>query len=127
MGDVVNRSPIKGRSEGAGAGGVTTVLKRLEKAGLIEREQDTTDGRSSWVRLTNTGIETAGATMQAWSEAESNFFQAVPPEVLQAASDTLHEVLLAIGDGCSSLAGTLRAGSLLMWLRVVGPARNVGA
>ncbi|WP_169316881.1 MarR family winged helix-turn-helix transcriptional regulator [Actinacidiphila oryziradicis] len=80
------------------SGGVTTVLKRLEKAGLIEREQDTTDGRSSWVRLTNTGIETAGATMQAWSEAESHFFQAVPPELRQAASDTLHEVLLAIGD-----------------------------
>lgn len=29
--------------------------------------------------------------------------------------------------GCSSLAGTLRVGGLLMWLRVVGPARSVGA
>jgi DNA-binding MarR family transcriptional regulator len=80
------------------SGGITTVLKRLEKAGLIEREQDATDGRSSWVRLTSTGIETAGATMQAWSEAESRFFRAAPPEVLQAASGTLREVLVAIGD-----------------------------
>lgn len=80
------------------SGGVTTVLKRLEKAGLIEREQDTADRRSSRVRLTSTGIETAGATVQAWSAAESRFFQAVPPEVVQAASDTLREVLVAVGD-----------------------------
>jgi DNA-binding MarR family transcriptional regulator len=80
------------------SGGVTTVLKRLEKAGLIEREQDTADGRSSRVRLTCTGIETVGATLQAWSQAESRFFQAVPPEVVQAASDTLREVLVAVGD-----------------------------
>jgi DNA-binding MarR family transcriptional regulator len=80
------------------SGGVTTVLKRLQKAGLVEREQDTTDGRSSWVRLTSTGIETAGATMQAWSEAESRFFLAAPPEVVQAASDALREVLVALGD-----------------------------
>jgi len=80
------------------SGGVTTVLKRLEKAGLVEREQDTADGRSTRVRLTSTGIETAGATVQAWSQAESRFFQAVPPQVVQAASDTLREVLVAVGD-----------------------------
>jgi DNA-binding MarR family transcriptional regulator len=80
------------------SGGVTTVLKRLEKAGLIEREQDTADGRSSRVRLTDTGIETVGATVQAWSQAESRFFRAAPPEVVQAASAALREVLLAVGD-----------------------------
>jgi DNA-binding MarR family transcriptional regulator len=80
------------------SGGVTTVLKRLENAGLVEREQDTTDGRSSWVRLTSAGIETAGATMQAWSEAESRFFQSVPPEVMRAASAALRDVLVAVGD-----------------------------
>jgi DNA-binding MarR family transcriptional regulator len=80
------------------SGGVTTVLKRLEKAGLIEREQDTADGRSSRVRLTDTGIETAGATVRAWTQAEARFFQAVPPEVVQAATDALREVLVAVGD-----------------------------
>jgi DNA-binding MarR family transcriptional regulator len=80
------------------SGGVSTVLKRLEQMGLIEREQDVNDGRSSWVRLTDAGIETAGAVARAWSEAESHFFRAVPPEAIQAASDALREVLVAAGD-----------------------------
>ncbi|MFB7495696.1 MarR family winged helix-turn-helix transcriptional regulator [Streptomyces sp. NPDC056161] len=80
------------------SGGVTTVLKRLERADLIEREQDTVDGRSSWVRLTRTGVETADATMETWSEAESRFFREVPPEVTRAASEALREVMIAVGD-----------------------------
>jgi DNA-binding MarR family transcriptional regulator len=80
------------------SGGVSNVLNRLEKAGLVEREQDTTDGRSSWVRLTSTGVETADVTMQAWSQAESDFFRFVPREAILAASDALREVLIAIGD-----------------------------
>jgi hypothetical protein len=33
-----------------------------------------------------------------WSQAQSDFFRAVPPDVLQAASIALREVLIAIGD-----------------------------
>ena len=80
------------------SGKVTSVLKRLEQRGFVERGQDTTDVRSCWVRLTEVGIETAGAITQAWSQAESQFFSAVAPEAVQAASDALREVLIAIGD-----------------------------
>ncbi len=80
------------------SGGVSNVLNRLQKAGLIEREQDTSDARSSWVRLTTTGVETAEQTVQMWSQAQSDFFRAVPPDVLHAASIALREVLIAIGD-----------------------------
>jgi DNA-binding MarR family transcriptional regulator len=80
------------------SGGVTSVLKRLEQRGFVERGQDTTDVRSCWVRLTEVGIETAGAITQAWSQAESQFFSAVALEAVQAASDALREVLIAIGD-----------------------------
>jgi DNA-binding MarR family transcriptional regulator len=68
------------------SGGVTSVLKRLEQRGFVERGQDTTDVRSCWVPLTQVGIETASAT-QSWSQAESQFFSAVAPEAVQAASD----------------------------------------
>jgi DNA-binding MarR family transcriptional regulator len=80
------------------SGGVTCVLKRLEQRGFVERGQDTTDVRSCWVRLTEVGIETAGAITQSWSQAESQFFSSVAPEAVQAASDALREVLIAIGD-----------------------------
>src|ERR1700749_198505 len=43
------------------SGGVSNILNRLEKASLIERVWDTADGRSSWVRLTGEGAETADA------------------------------------------------------------------
>jgi DNA-binding MarR family transcriptional regulator len=80
------------------SGGVSNVLNRLQKAGMVEREQDSTDGRSSWVRLTGAGVETAGATMQMWSDALSDFFRAVPPDVVKSASALLRDVLIAIGD-----------------------------
>jgi DNA-binding MarR family transcriptional regulator len=80
------------------SGGVSNVLNRLHKSGLVEREQDATDARSSWVRLTSAGVETATQTMQMWTETQADFFRAVPPDVLRAASAALREVLIAIGD-----------------------------
>ena len=71
---------------------MSNVLNRLEKMGLVEREQDTTDARSSWVRLTSAGVETAGSTMRMWSHAQADFFRAVPPDVVETASAAIGEV-----------------------------------
>ena len=87
------------------------MLKRLEQRGLVERGQDTTDVRSCWVPLTQVGIETASAT-QSWSQAESQFFSAVAPEAVQAASDALREVLMAIGDVPRTRYGHTRSSHL---------------
>src|SRR5690348_10569882 len=43
------------------SGGTSNVLRRLTEAGLIVREADASDARSSWVRLTDLGAETAVA------------------------------------------------------------------
>jgi DNA-binding MarR family transcriptional regulator len=88
------------------SGGVSNVLNRLEKMGLVEREQDTTDARSSWVRLTSAGVETAGSTMRMWSQAQADFFRAVPPDVVESASAALREVLIAIGEVAPPTAET---------------------
>jgi DNA-binding MarR family transcriptional regulator len=82
------------------------VLNRLEKAGHIERERDD-DGRSSWVRLTDTGVETVNATLGAWAAAQADIFRAVPSSVSRAAADALREVLVALGD-CKPPAARVR-------------------
>jgi DNA-binding MarR family transcriptional regulator len=80
------------------SGGVSGVLNRLEKAGLIERNQDTDDRRGSRVRLTTSGVETADAAVRAWAEAQGDTLRKVPDDVARRAADALREVLLALGD-----------------------------
>jgi DNA-binding MarR family transcriptional regulator len=80
------------------SGGVSNVLSRLEASALIERQPDGTDGRSSWVRLTEQGAELAYAFAQRWSEAQLDTYRGLSPELLRLASDALREVLLALGD-----------------------------
>lgn len=80
------------------SGGVSNVLSRLQGSGLIERQPDSADGRSSWVRLTAEGAEVAYAFAKHWTEAQLDTFRSVSPELLQLASDALREVLLALGD-----------------------------
>ncbi|MFE4668769.1 MarR family winged helix-turn-helix transcriptional regulator [Streptomyces sp. NPDC056716] len=80
------------------SGGVTNILNRLEAAGLVEREKDGRDGRSSWVRLTKAGAKTAEDVFYSWSDTLADVFRAVPPEAVQIATDAMREVLIALGD-----------------------------
>lgn len=80
------------------SGGVSNVLSRLQASGLIERQSDSTDGRTSWVRLTAEGAEVAYAFAEQWTEAQLDTFRSLSPELLRLASDALREVLLALGD-----------------------------
>jgi DNA-binding MarR family transcriptional regulator len=80
------------------SGGVSGVLNRLEKLGLIERQPHPTDGRSSSVRLTPAGVESANETVRAWTIAQSDILRSVPNAVCRSASDALRDVLIAMGD-----------------------------
>lgn len=80
------------------SGGISNVLNRLDKAGLIGRGRADDDGRSSWVRLTRKGLKTTNAAVGSWAEAEADLFRAVPATVRRAAADALRQVLLALGD-----------------------------
>lgn len=80
------------------SGGVSGVLNRLQRAGLIERHQDPDDKRSSWVRLTDAGAESAGATLRACAAVQSDVLRKVPADAARRAADALRDVMLALGD-----------------------------
>ena len=80
------------------SGGVTGVLNRLEKSGLVQRQPNPNDGRSSWVRLTRKGVESASAAVQAWTAAQCDLLRNVPDAISRSAADALRNVLLALGD-----------------------------
>ncbi|MFI6782795.1 MarR family winged helix-turn-helix transcriptional regulator [Micromonospora sp. NPDC050276] len=80
------------------SGGTSNLVKRLGDAGLIEREADPSDARSSWVRLSTEGAHVAEQTVLAASAAQSALLHAVPAETVRAANDALRHLLIALGD-----------------------------
>lgn len=94
------------------SGGVSNVLNRLEQMGLADRIPDLNDGRSSRVRLTDTGIAVAERTAHAWAAAEDRFFSGLSPKLARQAADTLRAVLLAVGDREPAPAAARGAGPI---------------
>jgi DNA-binding MarR family transcriptional regulator len=80
------------------SGGTSNVLRRLTTAGLIERDPDPSDARSSWVRLSPTGVDRAEEAVRAASAAQAALLRDVPPEVTTAAITSLRAILVALGD-----------------------------
>ncbi|MFI5754990.1 MarR family winged helix-turn-helix transcriptional regulator [Streptomyces sp. NPDC051569] len=80
------------------SGGTSNALRKLAAAELIEREPDPEDARSSWVRLTPLGIETAQAAVEAAVGAQLTVLSPAGTGAAGKAADDLREVLLALGD-----------------------------
>lgn len=80
------------------SGGTSNVLRRLDAAGLVEREADASDARSTWVRLSATGVMVAEDAVRAAAKAQSALLRTMPPEVAAAANDALRQALVALGD-----------------------------
>jgi DNA-binding MarR family transcriptional regulator len=80
------------------SGGTSNLLRRLGEAGLVEREADASDARSSWVRLSADGIGVAEKAVLAASSAQSALLTAVPPDRAAAANTALRALLIALGD-----------------------------
>ena len=76
------------------SGTLSPLLKRLEKAGFIERRRNQTDERQVYVRLTETGKKL---------EADA---QAIMPEILQQTACSIDE-LSAIRDRLNALRSNL--------------------
>ncbi|MER7213519.1 MULTISPECIES: MarR family winged helix-turn-helix transcriptional regulator [Streptosporangium] len=79
-------------------GGTSNILQRLTAAGLVEREPDPADGRSSWVCLTPLGVRRAEELALATTEAHDNLLAGVSEESARTLADLLREVLLTLGD-----------------------------
>ena len=79
------------------SGGTSNVLQRLTAAGYVEREADTGDARSRWVRLTGSGTAITDRAMVASTRLHEQLLADVPAESVQRAADALREIVLAIG------------------------------
>ena len=75
------------------SGGMTKILKRLASAGLVERIPDPSDGRVSWVRLTDVGHELQDRVFLAFLAATRERLAPVSAAELCAADDSLKVLL----------------------------------
>ena len=69
---------------------VTNMLKRMEKAGLVERRQDTKDQRVSRAYLTDAGLDIRDAVEETWRELERQAFSGFSSEE----RDSLDQLLI---------------------------------
>ena len=69
---------------------VTNMLKRMEKAGLVERRQDTKDQRVSRAYLTDAGLDIRDAVEETWREIERQAFSGFSSEE----RDSLDQLLI---------------------------------
>lgn len=79
-------------------GGTSNILQRLTAAGLVEREPDPDDRRSSWVRLTPEGVRTVAAIGAATTGAYAELLDGVPDDTLRALAGLMRETLITLGD-----------------------------
>lgn len=80
------------------SGGTSNLLRRLTASGLVEREPDPSDARSSWVALSDAGIKAAEDAVRAATAAQAALLRSVPPGTTADAIRALRAVLLALGD-----------------------------
>jgi DNA-binding MarR family transcriptional regulator len=80
------------------SGGTSNLLRRLTDTGLIEREANPADARSSWVRLTPRGKDLAEKAVKAAGRTQLALLQAVPQHDLETAIHALRRILVALGD-----------------------------
>ncbi|HEU5110441.1 MAG TPA: MarR family transcriptional regulator, partial [Micromonosporaceae bacterium] len=74
------------------SGGTSNVINHLVAGGLVEREPDPDDGRSTLIRLTAAGITRAEEAVRAVAAAHEDLFAGVPAEVLRTATEALREL-----------------------------------
>ncbi|MEU6379124.1 MarR family transcriptional regulator [Streptomyces sp. NPDC046909] len=86
-------------------GGTTNVTHRLVARGLVEREDDPDDARSTWLRLTPDGVALAERSVLVSSAAHDALFEGVPAEIVEAATTALRELFAAV-PGLQGSSGT---------------------
>jgi DNA-binding MarR family transcriptional regulator len=71
---------------------VTNALKRMERAGFLERRPDAEDQRVSRVYLTDAGREIRGAVEQVWAELEEQTLEGFSHEERETLEHLLERV-----------------------------------
>lgn len=78
------------------SGGTTNVVHRLAAAGLVRREADARDRRSTAVRLTPAGVRAAEETVLAANAAQADVLSRLPETTARALADLLRETVRAL-------------------------------
>ncbi|HEX6872304.1 MAG TPA: MarR family transcriptional regulator, partial [Micromonosporaceae bacterium] len=76
-------------------GGTSNVVNHLVAQGMVEREADPQDARSTWIRLTPDGVALAERAVRINSAAHAEVFAGVPDPAVEAATVALREVFAA--------------------------------
>jgi len=71
---------------------VSNALKRMERAGFLERRPDPEDQRVSRVYLTEAGRQIRGAVERVWAELEEQTFQGFSDDELETLQGLLERV-----------------------------------
>ena len=79
------------------AGGISNAPTALSDEGSRARCRPG-DKRGAWLRLTPKGVDIAEQVIAAWAADLASLLRGVPPESVRAASNTLRDVLIALGD-----------------------------
>ncbi|GLZ35898.1 MarR family transcriptional regulator [Lentzea sp. NBRC 105346] len=79
-------------------GGTSNVVNRLVTRNLVVREPDATDGRSTLVRLTDTGKAHAEKAVLANTKAHADVLDKIPADALDAATKALRDVFPHLPD-----------------------------
>jgi DNA-binding MarR family transcriptional regulator len=77
-------------------GGTSNVVNHLVSEGLVERESDPDDGRSTLISLTSKGAKVVEDALRVNTVAHAEVFEGVPPEVLASTAKALRELSAAM-------------------------------
>ena len=75
------------------SGGMTQILDRLERAGLIARTADPADRRKVLVALTDEGMRTADAANARYAAERERLLADLSPDEVQHLDDAIHRLL----------------------------------
>ena len=75
------------------SGGMTQILDRLERAGLIARTPDPADRRKVLIALTDAGMRTADAANARYAAERERLLAGLSPDEVQRLDDAIHRLL----------------------------------
>ena len=92
------------------SGGMTQILDRLERAGLVERTPDPADRRKVLVALTDEGMRTADAANARYAAERERLLADLSPDEVQRLDDAIHRLLEVMTADSPSRSGVVNAG-----------------
>lgn len=81
------------------SGGISNLIRRVEKEGYITRETDPSDGRGVLVALTPSGIDLADRAMPLQAAAELHLIRMLTPEEQAVMTNLLRRMLVMNRNG----------------------------